>query len=63
MNFPYSAVLYLQDNKVTPDVLQCKIRFQDGSICDYSVPVLKVQSYSLEEIKENNDRTHFINGV
>lgn len=54
LDFPKSAVLYLQDNGSTPDVLHCKIKFQDGTIYDYQVPVLKIQSYSLEEIKQKH---------
>lgn len=54
LSFPYSAVLYLQDNKNTPQHLNCKIHFQDGSSYDYHVPVLKVQSYSLEDIRQKH---------
>ncbi|MGN1148000.1 MAG: hypothetical protein ACI4TB_06225, partial [Lachnospiraceae bacterium] len=54
LHFPASAVLYLQDNGSTPDELFCKIRFQDGTSCDYRIPVLKVQSYTLEEIKKKH---------
>lgn len=54
LRFPHSAVLYLQDNGNTPDYLTCRIQFQDGGFYDYKVPVLKVQSYSLEEIQEKH---------
>lgn len=52
--FPFSAVLFLQDNKNIPDTLFCKIHFQNGSILDYAVPAVKVQNYSLSEIKEKH---------
>lgn len=54
LNFPYSAVLYLQENGNIPDELSCQIRFGDGGTYQYKVPTIKVQSYSLEEIKEKH---------
>ena len=51
LRFPHSAVLYLQENGNIPDKLKCIIQFQDGGSYEYTVPVLKVQSYSLEEIR------------
>ena len=52
--FPYSAVLYLQDNGTLPNTLHCNIHFQDGGSYDYTVPTVKVQSYSLEEIHQKH---------
>ena len=52
--FPHSAVLYLQDDARIPKQLMCTIHFQDGTICTYGVPTVKVQSFSLEEIKEKH---------
>lgn len=54
LQFPHSAVLYLQDNGNTPEELNCAIRFQDGGTYVYRVPVLKVQAYTIEEIKEKH---------
>lgn len=54
VKFPYSAVLYLQDNENTPDELKCQIEFQDGGTYEYKVPTIKIQTYSLEEIKEKH---------
>ncbi len=54
LHFPHSAVLYLQDNGNIPDSLLCQIHFQDGGIYEYAVPTVKVQTYSLEEIKEKH---------
>lgn len=54
LKFPYSAVLYLQDNGNIPKKLTCRVRFQDGEIYEYKVPVVKVQDYTLEEIKEKH---------
>lgn len=54
LQFPHSAVLYLQDNGNIPDKLLCQIHFQDGGIYEYAIPTIKVQTYSLEEIKEKH---------
>ncbi|MBP3489865.1 MAG: hypothetical protein J6K53_15940 [Roseburia sp.] len=54
LQFPHSAVLYLQDNGNTPEELNCAIHFQDGGTYVYRVPVLKVQAYTIEEIKEKH---------
>ena len=54
LEFPRSAVLYLQDNKNIPDELSCIIHFSDGGTYSYKVPAVKVQTYSLEEIKNKH---------
>jgi len=54
IRFPKSAVLYLQNLHAVPDVLECTVVFQDGTTHAYRVPALKVQSYTLEEIKEKH---------
>lgn len=54
LKFPYSAVLYLQDNGNIPENLNCRVKFQDGGSYEYKVPVVKVQDYTLEEIKEKH---------
>jgi hypothetical protein len=54
IRFPYSAVLYLQNNHTVPDSLACTVTFQDETIHTYQVPVLKVQSYTLEEIHKKH---------
>ena len=54
LEFPKSAVLFLQGTKKIPKYLTCVIKFQDGSTHEYRVPTVKVQSYSLEEIKEKH---------
>ena len=50
LNFPDSAVLYLRHNKNTPDFLTVRMLLQDGSTTSYSIPVVKVQNYSKNEI-------------
>lgn len=52
LNFPFSAVLFLQDNKNIPNILFCKIHFQNGCILDYAVPAVKVQISRFPERKQ-----------
>lgn len=52
LTFPNSCVLYLRDNRKTKDKANVRIMFQDGSSHVYSVPIVKVQSYTKEEIFE-----------
>ena len=54
LEFPKSAVLFLQDTDKLPKYLTCTIKFQDESTHEYKVPTIAVQSYSLEEIKEKH---------
>ena len=37
LQFPHSAVLYLQDNGNIPDTLSCQIHFQDGGTYEYKI--------------------------
>lgn len=50
INFPYSCVLYLRHTSKTPDKIEMKVNFQNGESINYSVPVIKMQNYSYEEI-------------
>ena len=54
IQFPHSAVLYLQNNQTVPDHLSCQVTFQDGTSHKYQIPVIKVQTYSLEEIHQKH---------
>lgn len=54
MHFPRSFVLYPGKNDAIPDTLRCHIFFQDGSEHIYQIPTVKIQPYSLEEIKEKH---------
>ena len=53
VKFPNTAILYLRHNKNTPKRMQIEIRVP-GAACSYSVPVMKVQNYSIETIFEKN---------
>lgn len=54
MRFPRSAVIYPEKNESLPESLRCRIIFQDGSQHDYLVPTVRIQSYSLQEIREKH---------
>ncbi len=51
VRFPSSAVLYLRHRKTTPDRLTIRLETPGGNI-SYAVPILKVKTYSIEEIFE-----------
>lgn len=52
--FQRSVVIYPEKNNAVPDHLQCRIVFQDGSEHVYKVPAVRIQNYSLEEIREKH---------
>ena len=52
--FPHSVVLYPEKNDSLPDHLKCRVIFQDNSEHIYKIPTVKIQAYSLEEIKEKH---------
>lgn len=54
MDFPESCVLYLRHNSKTPDTLKMKVNFPGNESIIYSVPIIKVQEYTKDEIFEKN---------
>ena len=52
--FPRSVVIYPENNQSLPDYLKCRVVFQDNSEHIYTVPTVKIQTYSLKEIKEKH---------
>ena len=50
MNFPHSCVLYLRHNRNTPEQLKVKLNMPDGQNIIYSVPTIKLQEYTKDEI-------------
>ena len=52
--FPRSVVIYPEKNDSIPDHLKCRVVFQDSSEHIYTVPTVKIQTYSLQEIKEKH---------
>ena len=49
VNFPNTAVLYLRHNQNTPDTMTIKIKVPNDE-CSYEIPVIKVNTYSVDEI-------------
>ena len=54
LKFPRSVVIYPEGIRAVPDHLQCRVIFQDNSEHIYTIPTVKVQSYSLKEIREKH---------
>ena len=52
--FPNSFILYVRDPSTVPDFERLQVVFGDGAEVIYSIRVIKVQNYSLEEIFEKN---------
>ncbi|MCH5255441.1 MAG: hypothetical protein J1F41_10995 [Lachnospiraceae bacterium] len=52
--FPRSVVIYPEKNDALPDDLKCRVVFQDNSEHIYKIPTVKIQTYSLQEIKEKH---------
>lgn len=53
VTFPHSAVLYLRSGAATPDEMRIEIKTPNGGI-SYSIPVMKLQGYDIDEIFEKN---------
>jgi len=51
VTFPNTAVLYLRTRKKTPDKMKYVIITPGGTV-QYDIPIMKVQSYSLDDIFE-----------
>lgn len=51
VTFPHSAVLYLRSNKNTGDVMTIRFVTPGGEV-KYDIPIIRMQSYSLEDIWE-----------
>ena len=54
MFLPRSVILYLNNTENIPSEEVCLIRFADGTSCEYRVPIMKVQDYSLKMIEEKH---------
>lgn len=53
VTFPNTAVLYLRTYKKTPDKMKYVIVTPGGTV-QYDIPIMKVQTYSLDDIFEKN---------
>ncbi len=54
LRFPRSVVVYPEKNNAIPDQLRCKIIFQDESEHTYRIPTIRIQDYTLEEIRQKH---------
>lgn len=54
IKFPESAVMYLRHNHNTPDEFEIELILPGGEKARYSVPVVKVQKYSKQELFDKN---------
>lgn len=54
LKFPNSVIMYPGTNDSVSDSLSCTIIFPDGFKHTYSVPVIKIQTYSMEEIRKKH---------
>ena len=52
--FPHSAVIYPEKNNAIPDYLKCRVVFQDGTEHIYKIPTVRIQTYTLREIREKH---------
>lgn len=54
VSFPQSVIMYPGTSEKVDNLLTCNVIFPDGSSHKYTVPVVKIQSYSLSDIKEKH---------
>ena len=52
LDIPRSVIMYLTHTRYTPDRENLEIALPNGEMWKYSIPTLKVQNYSVEEIAE-----------
>lgn len=51
VEYPHTAIFYLRHKQNLPDCMQITIKVPEDS-CTYSVPILKIQTYTIDEIFE-----------
>lgn len=54
LHFPHSVVIYPDKNDAVPAHLRCRVVFQDNSEHIYKIPTVRIQTFSLKEIKEKH---------
>lgn len=54
LRFPVSVILHLDSNSTVPEKSTCRILLSDTSQILYTVTTVKVQNYSLQQIRENH---------
>ena len=55
LSFPHSAVLYLRHTSTTPDFMTVQIT-TPGTNCEYQIPIMKIQLYSIDDIFDKNSK-------
>lgn len=50
ITFPKTAVLFLRSNSNTPDEMVTRIEAMNGKALEYTIPVMKVKNYTVDEI-------------
>ena len=50
IKFPKTAVLFLRSNSNTPDEMVTRIEAMNGEALEYTIPVMKVKNYTVDEI-------------
>lgn len=54
LHYPHSLILYLGNNQTVPNQSSCRIHLPNGTETLYSVPIMKVQDYSLQDIHNHH---------
>ena len=54
LQFPHSVVMYPGTNKKIPDELSCNVLMPDNSSHTFKIPTIKVQNYSLDDIRKKH---------
>ncbi len=52
INFPESCVLYIRNHRDMPDHHEARVRFADGQMVTYKVPIIMAQDYTVNNIFE-----------
>lgn len=52
--FSHSVVIYPEQNSAIPEHIQCRVVFQDNSEHVCKIPTVRIQTYSLEEIRRKH---------
>ena len=54
LHYPYSIIIYLESNDTIPKHSLCRMHFPNGTETLYSIPVVKVQDYTLQDIQNHH---------
>ncbi len=54
LRYPYSIIIYLENNDTIPNQSLCQMHFPNGTETLYSIPIVKVQDYTLQDIQKHH---------